>query len=99
MVNPAYDCASCKQPKDELFYDKRYKQSICRSCFLDRRNGARVALDTEWLVANIPFNQMSEAEKDAAGIRDEKEYEQAKAPAVPDGTEDGKSTRELRGKT
>jgi len=87
MVNQQFDCASCKQPSGELFFDQRYKHSICRSCFLDRRRQAAQALDSEWFMANIPFDQLTEDEKIRAGLGSQEEYDRAKKKPEADGTE------------
>jgi hypothetical protein len=94
MVNQLYDCASCKQPSAELFFDKRYKHSICRGCFLTRRKQAATALDTEWFLANVPFDQFTENEKEMTGIASLKEYQLAGQRAEPDGTEGQTSAKE-----
>lgn len=73
-TGPVYDCASCKQPGQEFFYDKRYKQSICRNCFLTRRTQAAAAMDTEWFCANVPFDQFTEEEKRMTGIASLEEF-------------------------
>jgi hypothetical protein len=98
MIDPSFDCASCKNKKPDLYFDKRYKQSICGDCFLKRRKAAAAALDSEWFLANIPFDQFTEEEKKMTGIGSLVEFKLAKERAVPDGTEDGESTRELRGR-
>lgn len=94
MVIQTYDCAACKQPNTDLFFDKRYKHSICRGCFLKRRQQAANALDTEWFLANVPFDQFTENEKEMTGIASLKEYELAKQKPEADGTEGQTSPRE-----
>jgi hypothetical protein len=44
-------------------------------------------MDTEWLVSNIPYDQLTERECEMAGIASLEEYNRAKERAVPDGTE------------
>jgi hypothetical protein len=100
-MNPIYDCASCKQPGMEFFYDKRYKHSICRQCFLTRREQAATALDADWFLANVPFEQLTEREKEMSGIANPEEFKRAKYenehPDL-DADKDSSSTKELRGK-
>ena len=99
MVAAPADCVACKQPFSELFFDKRYKHSICRNCFIDRRDKAARALDSDWFLANIPFDQFSENEMERTGIRSLAEYEKALEPAEPDGTEgDSRMVRKVRTK-
>lgn len=96
-VNPAFDCAGCKQPGTEFFSDKRYKQSVCRSCFIERRSAAAKALDSDWFLANIPFDQFTEDERLRTGIETIEEYNRALAPAEADGTENDRgSTKKFR---
>lgn len=72
------DCHACRQPRSPLYMDKLYKHSICKVCFVERREEATKAMHTEWFLKNIPFDQMSDNEKLMSGIYTAEEYARAK---------------------